>query len=346
MNFHIETTKNRELTELIQRKIDTRTKPLGALGMLEKIALKVSLIQKTDAPEIKKPSMLVFAGDHGIADEGVSAFPKEVTAQMVFNFLNGGAAVNVFAKQNGFNLRIIDSGVDYDFKNISGLVNKKIAFGTKNFLKSPAMTDVQCELALKTGAELVAEVYGNGSNFIAFGEMGIGNTSSATLIMSKILGLPISECTGRGTGLNDDELSEKTEILQKALRRHPEVASPMEVLQYFGGFEIAMTVGAALKAAELKMTILVDGFIISSAILLASKLYPNLQDYLLFAHLSDEFAHGKMISALNGTPILRLNMRLGEGSGAAVALPIVSSSLNFLTKMASFEDAAVSGKTS
>jgi nicotinate-nucleotide--dimethylbenzimidazole phosphoribosyltransferase len=207
------------------------------------------------------------------------------------------------------------------------------------------MTSQQCEQAMRSGAELVAEAYENGTNLIAFGEMGIGNTSSAALIMSRLLNLPIAECTGRGTGLDDEKLQIKTDILQKALDRHPDAQNVMEVLQCFGGFEIAMTAGAVLKAAELKMTVLVDGFIITSAVLAASELYPQVKDYLIFAHLSDEYAHGKMIQALGGKPVLCLNMRLGEGSGAAVALPVIHSAVNFLNKMASFEEAAVSGKS-
>jgi nicotinate-nucleotide--dimethylbenzimidazole phosphoribosyltransferase len=344
MEFNISSVKNEKLAAEIQQKIDTRTKPPGSLGMLEEIVMKISMIQQTETPDITNPTLIVFAADHGLADEGVSAFPKEVTPQMVFNFLNGGAAVNVFAEQNGFDLQVVDAGVDFEFENCPALIDKKIAKGTANILQGPAMTPEQCEKALQAGAELVVEAHLKGTNLIAFGEMGIGNTSSAALIMSRILNLPVSECTGRGTGLDDEKLKNKIKILEKALDKHPDAVNAMDVLQCLGGFEIAMTAGAVLKAAELKMTVLVDGFIITSAVLVAAKLYPQLKDYLIFAHLSDEYAHGKMIQSLDGKPLLRLNMRLGEGSGAAVALPIVRSGVNFLNKMASFEEAAVSEK--
>jgi nicotinate-nucleotide--dimethylbenzimidazole phosphoribosyltransferase len=340
-DFNIKSTSSASMKEKLSQKINTRTKPLGSLGVLEKLALQIGLIQNTLNPTINKHTMLIFAGDHGLADEGVSAFPKEVTAQMVFNFLNGGAAINVFAKQNGWDLKIIDAGVDYDFENIPNLINKKIGNGTKSILRESAMTSEECQKAIDAGAELAKAEFDAGSNTIAFGEMGIANTSSASLIMSRILDLPIENCTGRGTGLNDEKLNYKIDILTKALNKHPEINAPLDILRTFGGFEIAMTVGAALKAAELGMLIIVDGFIISSAILLASEINKTILDYCVFAHLSDEFAHASMLEYLGAQPLLNLNMRLGEGSGAAVALPIIQSAVNFLTQMASFEDAAV-----
>ena len=344
-DYKIKTVSNSEIKEALEHKIATRTKPLGSLGVLENIALQLGLIQNSLELEIKLPAMLIFAADHGLADEGVSAFPKAVTAQMVFNFLNGGAAINAFAKQNGWKLKIIDAGVDNDFGDIPNLVNKKVGYGTKNILKEPAMSIEECEQALKIGGELAEEEFKAGSNTIAFGEMGIGNTSSASLIMSCIQGLSIEKCTGRGTGLDDERLKNKIEILSKALEKHPEVTEPFEVLKTFGGFEIAMTAGAALRAAELGMLIVVDGFIITSAILLASKINENLLDYCVFAHVSDEYAHASMLKYLGVRSLLNLNMRLGEGSGAAVSLPIIQSAVSFLNEMASFEDAAVSGES-
>ena len=343
---NIKHTWNAELAAEIQKRIDTRTKPVGALGLLEDVALRVGLIQGSCAPSIKRPVLFVFAADHGLADEGVSAFPKAVTAQMVLNFLNGGAAVNVFSEQNGFEIRIVDAGVDYDFGEIAGLVARKIGRGTKSILRGPAMSGQECRREMEVGGELVDAEFEAGSNLIAFGEMGIGNTSSAALIMSRLLNMPIEDCAGRGTGLDDAGLRAKVGVLRKALEMHTQAVEAEEVLRCFGGFEIAMIVGAALRAAELGMVILVDGFIVSAAMLVAGRLDAAVEDYMIFAHLSDEHAHGKLIAAMQGKPLLRLGMRLGEGSGAAVCLPLIYSAVNFLNKMAGFEDAAVSGKIS
>ena len=337
---------NDELAAEIQKKIDTRTKPPGALGLLEDTALRIGLIQGSSSPSVKRPVLFVFAADHGLADEGVSAFPKEVTAQMVLNFLGGGAAVNVFSAQNGFEIRIVDAGVDYDFGEIAGLIERKIGRGTQSVLLGPAMSGQECRRAMAVGGELVETEFEAGSNLIAFGEMGIGNTSSAALIMSRLMDMPIEDCTGRGTGLDDAGLRAKVDVLRKALEMHPEASDAEEVLRCFGGFEIAMIVGAALRAAELGMVILVDGFIVSAAMLVASRLNAAVEDYMIFAHLSDEHAHGRLIEAMHGKPLLRLGMRLGEGSGAAVCLPLIYSAVNFLNKMAGFEDASVSGKIS
>ena len=345
LSWKIDTTADRAIADALKLKIDTKTKPLGSLGVLEDIAFKTGMIQNTLEPEIKKPVLIVFAADHGIADEPVSAFPKEVTAQMVLNFLNGGAAVNVFASLNGYDLKVVDAGVDFDFGNTEGLIDLKIGRGTKNMLHGPAMTAGQCIKAVQAGAELVRKEAEHGTNTIAFGEMGIGNTSSAALIMSKTLNIPVTKCTGRGTGINDEQLTKKTEILQKALEANgPYITTPWDILMRLGGFETAMMTGAMLQAAESEMLIIVDGFIVTSALLIAHGICPDILDYTVFAHLSDEYAHAEMLKYLNAEPLLKLNMRLGEGSGAAVALPIVKAALEFLNKMASFEDAAVSEK--
>ncbi|MCK5170741.1 MAG: nicotinate-nucleotide--dimethylbenzimidazole phosphoribosyltransferase [Bacteroidales bacterium] len=335
---------NKNIKEQLHHKINTKTKPLGSLGKLEEIALQIGQIQNTISPELKNPTILVFAADHGLADAGVSPFPKEVTQQMVLNFLNGGAAINVFSKQNGINLKVVDAGVDADFQNNPNLIHAKIANGTKNILETPAMTIEECDKVIENGKEIVQKQFNAGCNIIGFGEMGIGNTSSASLIMSKIIGISIDDCTGKGTGHNDEGLNRKKQILKQAIEKHLIDNDPMKVLATFGGFEIAMITGAFLKATELNMTILVDGFIVSSALLIAHKINPDVLKNCIFTHTSNEQGHVKMLEYLNAKSILNLDMRLGEGTGAAIAYPIIKSAVNFLNEMASFEDAGVTNK--
>ena len=332
------------IKEQLQYKINNKTKPLGSLGKLEDIALQIGQIQNTLSPELKNPTILVFAADHGITDAGVSPFPKEVTKQMVFNFLHGGAAINVFCKQNSINLKVVDAGVDADFDKNPNLIIAKIAYGTKNILENSAMTIDECKKAIEKGAEIVSDQYKAGCNIIGFGEMGIGNTSSASLLMSKITGIPIEECTGKGTGHDDEGLKRKKEILKHAFEKYQLNGDPIEILATFGGFEIAMMIGAFLKASELNMIILVDGFIVTSALLIAHKINPEILKNCIFTHTSNEQGHIKMLNYLGVIPVLNLEMRLGEGTGAAVAYPIIQSAVNFLNQMASFEDAGVSNK--
>ncbi len=328
----------------LQQKIDLKTKPPGSLGVLESIAKKTGSIQQTLTPTLNNPCMLVFAGDHGIVDEGVSPFPKEVTFQMVMNFLNGGAAINVFCRQHNINLQVVDAGVDHDFpENAKGLIHAKIAKGTRNFLKEAAMTNELCEQAIQKGREIVAQKYNEKCNIIGFGEMGIGNTSAASLIMHKCTGKPIKECTGRGTGHDDNGLDKKTAILAKASEQH-NVQYPMDILATYGGFEIAMMAGGMLEAAEKGMVIMVDGFIATSALLIAYQMDVKVPDHCIFCHQSDEAGHKAMLEYLSAEPVLKLGMRLGEGTGAAVAFPIIQSAVNFLNEMASFDDAGVSNK--
>lgn len=332
-----------EIKSALQQAINNKTKPLGSLGTLEAIALQVGQIQNTLTPQLQRPCVLVFAGDHGIVKEGVSPYPQTVTAQMVLNFMAGGAAINVFARQYNFVLRVIDSGVNFDFKNVSNLVHAKIAFGTQNFLHEPAMTEIQCEQALTLGQAFVNKEIEEGTNIFAFGEMGIGNTSSASCMMSILCGLPISKCVGRGTGLNDTGLIKKTIVLRKALERHQlDETDPMQVLRTFGGLEIAMMVGAILSAAQQKSVLLIDGFIATAALLVAAKMQPNIIQYCIFSHCSDESGHQLMLDHLNVKPLLNLGLRLGEGTGAVLAYPLVQSAVNFLNEMASFESAGVS----
>jgi nicotinate-nucleotide--dimethylbenzimidazole phosphoribosyltransferase len=287
---------------------------------------------------------VVFAGDHGIALEPVSAYPREVTYQMVLNFLAGGAAINVFAKQHGIGLKVVNAGVDHDFESQASLLNVPVAKGTKNFLHEPAMSAEECAKAIEQGAAIVRELHETGTNVIGFGEMGIGNTSSAAMIMHYICGLPIESCVGHGTGLDDSQLATKLEILGKAKARHGALDDPLAILATFGGFETAMMTGAYLQAAELGMTILVDGFIATSALLVAHRLEPAVLDYCIFSHQSDEQGHKLMLQHLQARPLMQLGLRLGEGTGAAIAYPLVVSSATFLNQMASFEAAHVSDK--
>ncbi|MES2636493.1 MAG: nicotinate-nucleotide--dimethylbenzimidazole phosphoribosyltransferase [Pseudomonadota bacterium] len=335
------------LQSSLRQKINQKTKPLGALGGLENLALQIGLIQNTLSPQLNQPTILVFAADHGIANHAVSAFPQAVTAQMVINFLQGGAAINVFAKQNNMLLRVVDAGVNYIFepKNqlIHALIDAKIDFGTRNFLTEPAMSLTQSTQAIAKGAALAKTEIENGCNVLGFGEMGIGNTSSASCLMSVLCGIPIEQCVGRGTGLDDAGVNHKSAILKQAVQLHDlNGQEAMQVLATFGGFEIAMMTGAMLSAAEHKTLLIIDGFIATAALLVAYKLQPNIMEYCVFAHCSNETAHRQMLDYLGAEPLLNLNLRLGEGSGAALAYPIVQAAVNFLNEMASFSSAGVS----
>ncbi|MGZ8137092.1 MAG: nicotinate-nucleotide--dimethylbenzimidazole phosphoribosyltransferase [Methylococcaceae bacterium] len=329
------------LTTPLQLKIDQKTKPTGALGQLEELALTIGLIQNTLTPRLDNPCIIVFAGDHGLVEAGVSAYPQTVTAQMVANFLAGGAAINVFAKQHNIELLIVDAGVNADLSAYTGLIHAKIANGTQNCLTHSAMTEQQALSAIKKGAELVKTRQTKGCNCIGFGEMGIGNTSSAALIMHCLTGLPLAQCTGRGAGLNDAQLTHKLAALQQSLDRHPGISTALAALQTFGGFEIAMMTGAYLQAAGSGMVIMVDGFIACAALLIAATLHPAVLDYCLFSHVSHEQGHQALLKHFNAKALLNLDMRLGEGSGIAIAYPLLQSAVLFLNKMASFEEAGV-----
>ncbi|CAM1357413.1 nicotinate-nucleotide--dimethylbenzimidazole phosphoribosyltransferase [Tenacibaculum halocynthiae] len=335
---------SKKLQNTIQEEIDYKTKPIGALGVLETIALQIGLIQDTSTPTLSKPTIMVFAGDHGIAKTNkVSPYPQEVTQQMVLNFLNGGAAINVFCKQNSINLKIIDAGVNADFESNSELINAKIAKGTADYSLKKAISLQECELAFTKGKKLVRKIYSEGCNIVGFGEMGIGNTSSASLLMSYFTNTPIEQCVGRGTGVNDEGLKTKINTLKEVYDFHKNsLNTPIDALISFGGFEIVMMCGAMLEAASLKMTILIDGFIVTSALLAANALNSNILDYCIFCHTSGEQGHTKMLNYLNATPLINLGLRLGEGTGCAVAFPIIKSSVNFLNEMATFKSANVS----
>ena len=341
----ITTTKNSELEARLQHKIDLKTKPVGALGMLEKIAFQIGCIQQTETPIITRPTIVVFAGDHGIASKGeVNPFPQEVTSQMVYNFVQGGAAINVLSTTNDIHLKVVDAGVNHTFDKDIAITHAKVAMGTKNYQHVPAMTLEELKTAFQHAETIVTDLHKEGVNTIGFGEMGIGNTSSASLLMSYFTQTPIAACVGSGTGLDQNGISKKQRILSEVYQTY-NIQNPTEALATFGGFEIVMITAAILKAAELKMTIVIDGFIVTAALLAAHAMHPNVLDYCLFAHTSNEQGHIKMLDFLKVQPILSLGLRLGEGTGAALAMPILRASVNFLQEMASFESAGISGET-
>lgn len=335
---------DRALAAALQHKIDRKTKPLGALGHLEGLGLKIGLVQQSLTPTLSKPHMIVFAGDHGAAKAGVSAYPQDVTWQMVENFLAGGAGINVFARQNGLNLTVVDAGVAHDFGSRPGLINAKVGPGTKNYLDEPAMTQAECATAMERGAGIIRALAADGCNIVGFGEMGIGNTAAASLITHCLTGAPLADCIGRGTGLDDAGLAKKRRLLESALARTGKLDHPLTVLAEFGGFEIAMMAGAMLAAAQARMVLMIDGFIVGSAALTAAGLAPAITDYCVFCHRSAEPGHVAQLTALGAQPLIDLGLRLGEGTGAALAYPLVQAAVNFVNEMASFETAGVSDK--
>lgn len=338
---HVESTQDAVLSTALDAAINNKTKPLGSLGVLESLARQVGLIQKTTRPQVNAPAILVFAGDHGVVAEGISAYPQSVTWQMVENFLAQGAAINVFARQQGVALHIVDAGVNHDFGPRDGLIARKVGPGTRNFANEPAMTVEECEAALMHGMALVAGLQGN---VLGFGEMGIGNTTSAAAIMHKLAGMPVADCIGAGTGLSAQGVLHKGRVIAQAAARHAHATTPVDVLATFGGFEIAMMVGAMLKAAERRMVLLIDGFIVTSALMVAARLQPAILDYCVFCHCSNENGHSRMLRELGARPLLHLDLRLGEGTGCALALPLLQAAVGFLCDMATFESAQVSGK--
>ncbi|KVG53311.1 nicotinate-nucleotide--dimethylbenzimidazole phosphoribosyltransferase [Burkholderia territorii] len=332
------------LRKRLQHLIDHKTKPPGSLGQLEVLALQIGLIQRTEKPHVQRPVTIVFAGDHGIAAEGVSPYPQAVTAQMVANFLAGGAAINAFSGVAQSVLEIVDAGVASPLPVSDRLVSLPVARGTRNFAAEPAMTLDEAKTALVAGAARVRLHASLGTNVIGFGEMGIANTSSAACLMSRLLDVPIDACVGRGTGLDDQGLAHKRAVLGRALVRHSHAIAPLDVLATFGGFEIAMMTGAYLAAASERMTILVDGFIATAALLVAERIAPGVRDYCVFSHASHEAGHRRMLEHFGAKPLLALDLRLGEGTGAALALPLVRAAVAFLTEMASFESAGVDNR--
>lgn len=336
-------SSNFEVSEELKQKIDNKTKPTGSLGILESLAKQIGTVFQTLEPKIAKPNIIVFAADHGIADHGVSAYPQDVTRQMVTNFLEGGAAINVFCKQNNIALTIVDAGVNYDFPTNANLVSAKIGKGTQSFLHTPAMSRTELDLCFVKGAAIVNTIFETGCNCIGFGEMGIGNTSTASILMSILLELPIDDCVGNGTGVVDEKLIQKQNILKKALENYSGPNDLESKLAYFGGFEIMQMAGGMLQAKENNILILVDGFICTVAFLIAYKMNPSVKESAIFCHSSAEQGHKKILDYLNVRALLQLDLRLGEGTGCAVAFPIIQSAVSFLNEMASFESAGISG---
>ncbi len=327
------------LRSQLQARVDGKTKPLGSLGRLEALAVQIGCILGTGSPRLDRPQLVVFAADHGLAAQGVSAYPSDVTWQMVENFLAGGAAVSVLARQHGLTLTVVDAGVRHDFPPRSGLLQRKIGPGTADSLAGPAMSEAQCAAAITAGREVVRDLPGNA---LLLGEMGIGNTSAAALLLARLADQPIERCVGRGTGLDDAGLARKVRVLRDVLARHSLASAPLAALAAFGGFEIAMMTGAVLQAALERRVIVVDGFIASSAVLVASRLQPQVLLRCVFAHCSDEAGHALMLRTLDAQALLSLGLRLGEGSGAALAWPLIESACRLLDEMASFESACVS----
>lgn len=332
----------------LQNLVNNKTKPIGSLGMLEDLAIQLGLIQHTTAPQIIQPQIIIFAGDHGIATTGlVNPFPQAVTAQMVYNFVRGGAAINVFSKQNNIELTVVDCGVNEDFPTDLPILHYKVNKATKNYLHENAMSLDEVNICINNGKKITELIVLNKkTNCIGFGEMGISNTSSAALIMHYYLKLPIESCVGIGTGTNNEQLITKINTLQQVANFHQlhHPSNPNDLLCKIGGFEIATMVGSYLKAFEKNLTIVVDGFITTAALLVALNIEPKLINNCIFAHCSNEQGHLKMLNHLNATPILNLGLRLGEGTGAALAIPILESACAFINNMASFESAGVSNK--
>ena len=344
LHHMIDTPRNSEFAEIIQQRIDIKTKPPGSLGRIEEIALQMAIAQESDNPQADPARLLLFAGDHGLVEEGVSAWPSEVTAQMVMNFLSGGAAANVFARSNNVEISVVDAGVIGDLPDHPDLVRANIRKGTRNASKEDALTKEEAIAAVNFGKALAENSVRDGARVIALGEMGIGNTSSASLLAHAIEGIPLEVLAGPGAGLDAKGVEKKLEILERTAARKPGNLTPVEALCAFGGLEIACMAGALAGAAGAKAVVLVDGFIATSAAIVALKVHPEFSKNVIFAHRSNEPGHKAMLDKLNATPLLDLELRLGEGSGALLALPILRAACAMLNEMATFESAGVSGK--
>ena len=335
---------NRSLESAIQEKIDNLNKPKGALGRLEELAIQVCLIQQSLTPSLANPCHLLFGGDHGIECEGVSVSPREVTWQQMINFTHGGGGVNMFCRQHGFKLRIVDVGVDYDLSAVEGIFNHKIARGTKNFLYEPAMSEKEFDQAIQIGSELVDECIAEGCKVLCVGEMGIANTSPSSIWMSLFGNIPLAECIGAGAGLDKPGIQHKYEVLSKALENYrslepqPTTITP---LRYFGGFEMIAAIGAMLRAAEQHLIILIDGFIMTACAAAAIQLYPNVKDYMIFTHCGDESGHKRMLDMVGAKPLLNLGLRLGEGTGALCTYPLIDSAVRMINEMNNFDNARI-----
>lgn len=339
-SFHI-VRPDQAIKEALTDKINNLTKPKGSLGTLEELALQIGLIQQTLTPTLQHPQNIIFAADHGIVDEGVSLSPKEITWQQISNFLHGGAGINFLCRQHGFELKIVDAGVDYDLPYKKGIIDLKVRKSSRNYLHEAAMTEEEMALCIERGAEVVRRSHEEGCNVISFGEMGIGNTSSSSLWMSCFAGIPLEECVGAGSGLDSAGIRHKYNVLNRALNNYRGDGSAKDLIRYFGGLEMVMAVGAMLQAAELRMIILVDGFIMTNCILAASKLYPKVLEYAIFCHQGDETGHKSVLKAMGAKPLLDLGLRLGEGTGAVCAYPIVDSAVRMINEMDNFAHASI-----
>nr|WP_304472812.1 nicotinate-nucleotide--dimethylbenzimidazole phosphoribosyltransferase [uncultured Duncaniella sp.] len=330
------------LKAAVTDKIDNLTKPKGSLGRLEELAARICLIQQTLTPELRQPHNVLFAADHGVIAEGVSVSPKEVTWQQLGHFSKGGAGINFLCDQHGFRLVLVDAGVDYDIPAGHGIIDKKVRKSTRNFRHEAAMTAGEFRLCLERGAEVIDEIHDStGCNIVSFGEMGSGNTSSSSMWMHLFTGIPLKQCIGAGAGLDSAGIRHKYEVLSDALSRYDGDDSVESKMAWFGGYEMVMAVGAMLRAAELGMVIIVDGFIMTSCILATSRLYPAVLDYAVFGHQGDESGHKLMLENLGVRALLHLDLRLGEGSGAVCAYPIIESAVRMINHMDSFKDVNV-----
>ena len=345
--FDIHST-DQSLRAAIQAKIDNLNKPKGSLGRLEEIAMQVCLIQQTLSPSVAHPCHLLLGGDHGIEREGVSISPREVTWQQMINFTRGGGGVNMFCRQHGFTLRIVDVGVDYDLSGVSGIIDSKIARGTGNFLYEPAMSEEEFDRTLSVGIDLVDSCVAEGCRILSVGEMGIGNTSPSSIWMSLFGDIPLKDCIGAGAGLDNDGIRHKYEVLSRSMERYHEFygkdvasVSPVTPIRYFGGFEMVAAIGAMLRAAEQHVVVLIDGFIMTACALAAIRLYPASQDYMIFTHCGDESGHKMMLDIVDAKPLLHLGLRLGEGTGALCAFPIIDSAVRMVNEMNNFDNARI-----
>lgn len=333
------------LLDAIRHKIDNLNKPKGSLGRLEDLAAQICLIQQTLTPKLNNPCHLLFGGDHGIENEKVSISPREITWQQMLNFAKGGGGVNMFCRQHGFKLYLVDVGVDYDLSNCPEIYNRKIALGTANFIDGPAMSEEQYRLALDVGAEFVDKCHADGCNVVCVGEMGIANTSPSSVWMSLLGDIPLDECIGAGAGLDNAGIRHKSDVLNRAVNRFISTtggkADTDTLIRYFGGFEMVSAVGAMLRAAELGLIVLVDGFIMTACALAAVRLYPEAKKYMIFGHVGDENGHRRLLDLLGAQPLLNLGLRLGEGTGALCAYPIVESAVRMINEMNNFDNAHI-----
>ena len=340
--FNIQPT-DKSIADSIQQKIDHLNKPKGSLGRLEELAMQVCLIQHTLSPSLNHPCHLLLGGDHGIEREGVSVSPREVTWQQMINFTHGGGGVNMFCRQHGFDLSIVDVGVDYDLSDVEGVIDRKIARGTCNFLHEPAMSEEQFNLTIEVGCELVDDCAKKGCQILSVGEMGIANTSPSSIWMSLFGNIPLDECIGAGAGLSNIGIEHKRQVLNAALKYYNETMEPnyLNAIRYFGGFEMVAAIGAMLRAAELGIIVLVDGFIMTACAIAAIRLYPAAQDYMIFTHCGDESGHRRMLDIVGAKPLLNLGLRLGEGTGALCAFPIIDSAVRMINEMNNFDTAKI-----